>query len=49
MTLDLRMAERDWSALRKQFQSSFRGYMAPETGRSPCLANVVAMTTMNSL
>ena len=32
MTLDLRMAERDWSALRKQFQSSFRGYMAPETG-----------------
>ncbi len=32
MTLDLRIAERDWSALQKQFQSSFRGYMAPETG-----------------
>ena len=32
MSIDLRMAERDWSALRKQFQSSFRGYLAPETG-----------------
>ena len=32
MTIALRIAERDWSALQKQFQSSFRGYMAPETG-----------------
>ena len=32
MSIDLRIAERDWTALRKQFQHSFRGNMAPETG-----------------
>ncbi len=32
MSIDLRIAERDWTALRRQFQHSFRGYMAPETG-----------------
>lgn len=32
MTVDLRVTESDWSRLRSQFESSFRGRVAPETG-----------------
>lgn len=32
MTIDLRVSEGDWTALRKQFSSSFRSGFPPETG-----------------
>lgn len=32
MNVDLRIAERDWLRLRKQFEVSFRSSLAPETG-----------------